>query len=220
MAGELVVRHMAVKPWRRTEEGMLAMRVIEGSAWLCMEADEPPAGVDAPSPARGAALAGEPPPAPPAEETPPPGGGGARLEESRMLCAGDWVCLPPRVRYQISGCGLCDDAWLDVPPEDAGPPFRAAFFLRSYGERSGGTRWSNWYEDPHGKPPHDNGADWLGDPPGGGALEPSREAAMGPTGELALDETGRTLSPQERARRAPRGESRKRAAGKAPDDAR
>jgi hypothetical protein len=117
--GEIVVSSMAVKPWRRTLDGTIAMRVIEGSAWLAVEPDED---VDDAGPS-----------------TPP-------VDEARLLCQGDWVCVPPHVRYQITGAGV--DAESSLPT----PAFRAVFFARVYSDEVGSTKWDNWYSDPKAKP--------------------------------------------------------------------
>jgi len=109
VAGELVVRQMAVKPWRRTLNGMIAMRVIEGSAWLCMQADS----TDAPAAdmhEESASRAEDEPAAPltddKLDESDETRRAKAHSDEPRLLCNGDWVCLPPGAPFARCGCAV------------------------------------------------------------------------------------------------------------------
>ncbi|KAJ1633376.1 hypothetical protein T492DRAFT_866848 [Pavlovales sp. CCMP2436] len=132
--GEIVVSPMAVKPWRRTLDGTIAMRVIEGSAWLAIEPDEED-------------VVGE-----------HDAGPSSPVDEARMLCQGDWLCVPPHVCYQITGAGL--DAETPVPT----PAFRAVFFARVYSDEVGSTKWDNWYEGNPKAKPQDARLAGLGEP--------------------------------------------------------
>lgn len=184
-AGEFIVAHMAVKPWRSTLDGMVVLRVIEGSAWLCMVPDDP-SDDDEPLAPRDDLPSGLA-----AEIGRSPAGEAPRLDESRHLCVGDWVCLPSRVRYQISGCGHYDDAWRYRTAENIGPPFRAAYFARVYGETRP-TRWNQLYEDPSPAKPASKDA-WL---EGAGAgLKAASNLSASDEDTAALDGTGRTPSP-------------------------
>jgi hypothetical protein len=115
-AGELIVKPTAVKPWRQTRDGMISMRVLDGSAWLYMETDLAEDGDG-----------GEEDVAAPAANT------------SRLLCQGDWVCIPPQMRYKIGGCAIEEgDGEAPMPPP---PAFHAVFFARAYADSCGETRW-------------------------------------------------------------------------------
>jgi len=87
------------------------------------------------------------------------------------------------VRYQLSGCGLYDGSWNN--DEGSGPPFRAAYFARTYGDSHGETKWSQFYE---GAPPEEallaRAGNWL-----------DSTAGSMPTVGACVDATGRTPSP-------------------------
>lgn len=117
-AGELMVGPTAIKPWRYTHDGLVALRVLEGAAWLHMQRARAEASSDAEDDADDESATRRAPSVPVGPDV-----------RTLELSAGDWICIPPETRYMLTGASLRRGASADA--ED-GRVCRCAFFARMH----------------------------------------------------------------------------------------